>query len=356
MGKATDSATISTALLQEVAQFDAKDRVLSLTAEPFTLLRQLARTVAQLDVYDLDYSHLAALPAQNNMHVHTSVYPQGDARYDKVIIFVPKGRDVAKAQLWAAAKSLADDGMVYVCGPTKGGAKTILKDASELFAEANTLIFKKRHRVGGLGKPTATRYPSDWGADPTQRQQRTFNLPDGLSLLVSTMPGIFSWDALDEGTRLLLEKVDPETDIRGKAVLDIGCGNGVIGGWAAKYADRVTMVDDNLLAVECSQMTLAQNDINNAEALASDVYSALDGQQYDLIVTNPPFHDKFDVTTNVAHRIIREAKAHLKRDGALIWVANAFLRYESVAEEHFRSVELLGGNTKYVVVKASRPK
>ncbi|QPC81531.1 class I SAM-dependent methyltransferase [Phototrophicus methaneseepsis] len=354
MSKATDSASISTTLLQEVALFDTDDSVLVFSAESVPLLRSLARTVAQVDVYELQHSYIDKLPNMQKVTVHTEVFPPVEDKFDKIIIFVPKGRDFARALLWQASQVLAPGGTVYIAGPTNGGAKTVLKDAADLFKDVTTLVFKKRHRVGSARHASASVYPAEWGEEPTQIQFRTLETPIK-PLVVATIPGIFSWEHLDEGTRFLLETIDMETLLADKTVLDVGCGTGVIGALAAGYAQHVTLVDDNLLAVRCTQATLAHHHITNAAVLASDVYSALSDERFDIILSNPPFHEKFDINANVAHRILKEAKAHLTKRGSVIWVANSFLRYEDVAAEHFRSVEVLAQNGKFTVVQATQP-
>ncbi len=113
-------------------------------------------------------------------------------------------------------------------------------------------------------------------------------------------------------------------------MLDMGCGYGIVGLIAAtRGASQVTLSDDNLLAVRCARASAAANAITNVEIVAGDLLDAVKDQRFDLIVSNPPFHQQFDVNTNVAHRLIREAKSALKPGGRLVIVANAFLKYES---------------------------
>ena len=50
---------------------------------------------------------------------------------------------------------------------------------------------------------------------------------------------------------------------RGALVFDVGCGNGILGLALARHARRVTMVDDNLLAVRCAQAGVEINGLDN---------------------------------------------------------------------------------------------
>jgi 16S rRNA (guanine1207-N2)-methyltransferase len=181
-------------------------------------------------------------------------------------------------------------------------------------------------------------------------QQRTVDTLVG-PLTVATMPGVFSWQHLDDGTAFLLDHLEIES---GQTVLDVGCGYGVIGLVAAQRAERVTMTDDNLLAIRCARATVAINHLDNADVQPGDVYAGLAGRQFDLIVSNPPFHKEFDVNTNVAHRMMRDAKPLLRPGGRLVIVANAFLKYEAVMSQHLTKARVLARNNRYMVIEGRR--
>ncbi|MCA9912060.1 MAG: class I SAM-dependent methyltransferase, partial [Anaerolineae bacterium] len=267
--------------------------------------------------------------------------------FDTAHVLVPKGRDFGRAQLWSAANALKLEGDLYVTGASKGGAKTLIKDAEELLGFCNTVAYKKSHRIAISQRPESFSYPAEWGADPTRMTHRTFNTPNG-ELEVGTMPGVFSWEELDDGTAYLLENMEFS---EGETVLDVGCGVGLIGALAAKSASSVTMVDDNLLAVRCAQETVSINQLKNITVLASDVYSALEGQRFDRIVSNPPFHQKFDVNMQTAERIIEQAHEYLNPGGELWIVCNAFLKYEELLQQEFRESGIVAQDNRYKVLR-----
>ena len=166
-----------------------------------------------------------------------------------------------------------------------------------------------------------------------------------------TLPGVFSWDHLDDGTAFLLDHVEVKPD---QIVLDVGGGNGIIGIALASDVEAVGMTDDNLLAIRCAQESIAANNLENVSILASDVYSEIPrNSQFDLIVSNPPFHKEFDVNTNVAHRIIRDAKPLLRTGGRLVIVANAFLKYEDVMAQHLK-MRILARDSRFIVIEGSK--
>jgi 16S rRNA (guanine1207-N2)-methyltransferase len=342
-------------LLEDVIDFEANARVGVLFADDTKFLYHLAQSVDQVDVFDRNHHKLLIVEDEigqmDNLTIHNAVYPDEPEGYDHIIMLAPKGRDFAQAQLWRALHSLKRGGSVYIAGATKEGAKAVISDAKALFGKANTLIYKRSHRVGQAFRPDdLPELPHKWGtADPSQPQERVYTTPVG-DVPVMTMPGVFSWEALDKGTQYLLETFDFASLNPDNTVLDVGCGVGIIGAIAARHAAAVTLVDDNLLAVRCAQGTLEQNKLTHASAHASDVYTALDNKRYHLIVCNPPFHKEFDVNTNVAMRVIREAAAHLHTDGRLLMVCNTFLRYEDTMREHFSSVSVTAEGNRFKVL------
>ena len=97
-------------------------------------------------------------------------------------------------------------------------------------------------------------------------------------------------------TETLVEfALDKATSKQGK-LLDLGTGTGAIAlSLASELPDwQVTAVDYQLDAVLLANDNKSQLGITNAEILQSNWFSALAGEKFDLIVSNPPYIDPQD--------------------------------------------------------------
>ncbi|MFA9489390.1 MULTISPECIES: 16S rRNA (guanine(1207)-N(2))-methyltransferase RsmC [unclassified Mannheimia] len=171
------------------------------------------------------------------------------------------------------------------------------------------------------------------------------------TLDVFTLPAVFSSAELDNGTKLLLSTFNKEDRLKGK-VLDLGCGAGVIGATLKQQFPKIklTMSDIHAMAIESSRRTLAENQLEG-EVVASDVFSHVN-ERFDLIVSNPPFHDGVDTAYRAVEELIFQAKNHLTKGGELRIVANAFLPYPDLLDKAFGKHDVLAKSTKFKVYSA----
>lgn len=138
----------------------------------------------------------------------------------------------------------------------------------------------------------------------------------GRSFSFQTDSGVFSRTKLDRGTELLLESLDIGSC---EAILDLGCGYGVIGVVIAQLFNdgHLVLTDVNERAVELARANLATNRIPNAEVRLGPLYDPVEGMAFDHIVSNPPIR----AGRGTVDRIIAEAPAHLLSGGSLWLVA-----------------------------------
>jgi ribosomal protein L3 glutamine methyltransferase len=132
--------------------------------------------------------------------------------------------------------------------------------------------------------------------------------------------------------------VNPETVTN---VLDLCTGSGCIGiaSLQAFPNAQVDLVDISIDALEVAQSNIELYGLEGfAQAIESDLFSALKGKQYDLIVSNPPYVDVIEMDAlppefqqeprlgleagadglDLVRKILAEAPLYLKDDGVLI--------------------------------------
>lgn len=116
----------------------------------------------------------------------------------------------------------------------------------------------------------------------------------GLDLRFETSPTLFSPDGLDEGSLALLSRVCIEG---GDKVLDLGCGYGLLGIFAAKFArpEAVFLLDRDPVAVDCAKGNAILNGVVGVTCTVSDGLRAFHETEFTKILCNPPYHADFSV-------------------------------------------------------------
>ncbi|EOI5728920.1 16S rRNA (guanine(1207)-N(2))-methyltransferase RsmC [Cronobacter malonaticus] len=257
---------------------------------------------------------------------------------DTLIYYWPKNKPEAQFQLMNLLSLLPVGTDIFVVGENRSGVRSA-EAMLEAYCPLNKVDSARRCGLyhGRLEKQPEFNADGWWGE---------YQVDD---LTIKTLPGVFSRDGLDVGSDLLLSTLSPHT--KGK-VLDVGCGAGVLAAVLASHSPKVrlTLCDVSAPAVEASRATLAANGFEG-EVVASNVFSEIKGR-FDMIISNPPFHDGMETSFEAAQTLIRSAVRHLNIGGELRIVANAFLPYPNVLDETFGNHEVLAQTGRFKVYRA----
>ena len=274
--------------------------------------------------------------------------PQGP--FDLVVLRIPRQADYLAWLLHWLNRVMADSGVLLAGGMIKHlPAKSV-----DVFAEAvkteQVLPARKKARVIRCRKGDSN------GADqPTIWKGYEFSGRNG-DVKVEALPAVFAREKLDIGTRLLLPHVVSEAlkARAGASVLDLACGNGVLGLAAlAEKRDLQLVFSD----VSSHAVLSARHNVEKAFPDASAAFSHCDGINadlgtFELILLNPPFHEGGVVGDHIALRLFNQASQHLKPGGRLLLVGNRHLGYHRSLRRYFSSVEQLDASPKFVVFRA----
>jgi 16S rRNA (guanine1207-N2)-methyltransferase len=269
---------------------------------------------------------------------------------DAVLIETPQSRPLARRWLLEAYAALRPGGELLLAGANDQGIQSIIADAAALFGGATAIGYGGRARIGRAVKGEPPPLPS-WAGEPGVAPGTWAELTamvGGEQFHLRSLPGIFSYARLDDGTRLLLEAM-PEA--RGADVLDIGCGYGVIGIVAARRgAASVDLLDASALAVAAARENLRLHHIAGANVMPSDALAAVQERSYDLILSNPPFHAGKRVDYDIARTFIEQGRRRLRAGGQMALVANRFIRYDEIMRPLFGKTEIVARTQGYQVI------
>lgn len=100
-------------------------------------------------------------------------------------------------------------------------------------------------------------------------------------------PGVFH-PGFFKTTHVLLEYLQ-QVDLKGRKLLELGCGSGLIAIEAAKKGATVMASDINPFAVENARRNMALNRVR-AVVVQSDLFAQIPETTFDYIIINPPFY------------------------------------------------------------------
>jgi 23S rRNA (guanine1835-N2)-methyltransferase len=194
-------------------------------------------------------------------------------------------------------------------------------EKDSLFAKAQKKVFGRCSETPSSEHGMAFWSKKSTGAEgehgkaerPRRRHEVEYHakLADGPSMNFLTRPGTFSYGRFDAGSRAMIEIADVR---EGDHVLDLGCGNGAVGCLMSTKAGpkgRVTLIDSNLRSMALAEMNAKANNVTNTTFLSSTRLEGLKPNSYDVILANPPYYARSEIT----RMFIDGARDLLKRGG-----------------------------------------
>lgn len=264
-----------------------------------------------------------------------------------VIVYRPLQR-AAKGQVFEwideGFQALRVGGTFFLAGRKDRGVESYKRRLQDVFGNC-TLI----GRVGRLRIYRAEKHQPLSGAEPFD--SKCSFIVDGIPgspYAAETRAGVFSRDGLDSGTKLLIDHLNINPTNR---ILDWGCGWGALGLVAAHLAPKgdIILVDASVRAVACARQNLVLNGVNNARARVDDACSYSADEVFDLILSNPPFHEGNAAT----HPLIDGAFRQLQKGGRLMLVVMRPGPYLKHMSKVFGTSEIVVQQGSYSVISAS---
>ncbi len=271
--------------------------------------------------------------------------PDHPAQYDLTLVLPPRQREEGRALLARAVRVTREGGIVMAAASNLEGAKTVENDLKRLTGTVGALsknkcrVFWAKIDESKLDQAQMTAWEGDDAPRP---------VADGQYL---SRPGLFAWDHIDAGSRLLIDTLPP--GLKGRAA-DLGAGFGYLSHELLTRYPAVAHVD--VIEAEARALEMARQNLKAFGERASgywlDATAPLPGP-YDLIVSNPPFHTDRADRHELGQAFIRSAARALAPGGAFWMVANRHLPYEETLKAVFRGVETVAQTNAYKVFRAS---
>ena len=277
--------------------------------------------------------------------------------FDLVVMRIPRQADYLAWLLRWVNQVLDPAGLIIAGGMIKHLPDRSAQVFDELVRTQTVCPARKKARVviAKRGQQTLEGWSEQW---------RGFRVPDA-NVQVDALPAVFSRRKLDIGTRELLPFVRQlVTGLPpGSRILDLACGNGVLG--LAALSQRGDL-DVTFSDVSSQAVLSAHHNVERAfpdaqahfihgdgvsQLLAAGILSS-EIPDFDLILLNPPFHEGGVVGDHIALALFEQSASVLATGGRLLMVGNRHLGYHRTLKQSFSRVRQLASAPKFVVFEA----
>ena len=262
---------------------------------------------------------------------------QPSAAPSAAVVCLPRARAQALALIAQASALLPAGAPILVDGQKTDGIDSVLKLARAAGFALGEVISKAHGKACTLD---AGPQPAGWAAAPCQ-------IEGGFV----TLPGVFSADAPDRGSVLLAAAL-PEK-LYGR-VADLGAGWGYLARAILTRADvkSLDLVEADRAALDCAAANVTDP---RARFHWADATRFKPAQPWDAVVMNPPFHISRAADPELGAAFLRAAHRGLLPGGTLWLVANRHLPYDRILTPLFRTVEEIGGDAVFRLIRAAHP-
>ena len=162
---------------------------------------------------------------------------------------------------------------------------------------------------------------------------------------------LFSREKLDVGTRFFLQHL-PQGNF--ETILDLGCGNGVVGILAQKLNPKAHLIfsDVSAMAIQSARANYRNHISSEATFCWTHAYEGKEKDSVDLVLCNPPFHQQTTVGDFIAWQMFKDAHSVLKPGGFLRVIGNTHLAYPLKLKKIFGSTQIVATHPKFTIVDA----
>ncbi|WP_409439583.1 methyltransferase [Psychromonas sp. GE-S-Ul-11] len=263
-----------------------------------------------------------------------------------VLIKVPKTLSFLEHQLQQLSTVINKDTIVVAAGKVDAIHKSTLALFEKYIGTTKTSLAKKKSRLI-FSLPDQINVPE-------KEVAITWDI-ERFDWKIHNHANVFSRNHLDIGGRYLMDNL-PEGDFT--KIVDLGCGNGVVGMAAAQaYPDaQITFIDESYMAVDSARINMLKNfeeeRSDNTRFVVNNGLVGFKSRSYDLILCNPPFHQQHAITDHIAWSMFNDAHFCLAINGELVIVGNRHLDYQDKLNRIFGNCELIAENKKFVILRA----
>ncbi|MCL7419842.1 MAG: methyltransferase [Methylobacter sp.] len=269
-----------------------------------------------------------------------------DGVFDAVLIKVPKTLALLEDQLLRLQPHLQASTRIIVGGMIKAMPASVWKILERLIGPTTTSLARKKARLIFAAPDPKRMVP----ANPYPVRYRL----EGTDYLITNHANVFSRDSLDIGTRFFLQHLPVNPEVRD--IVDLGCGNGVVGLMAAVRNPQATVhfVDESFMAVASARENFSRALGAERQAMfrVGDGLTEFEPDSVDLILCNPPFHQQHAVGDQIASSMFKHARRIMRTGGELWVIGNRHLGYHVALKRLFEACSVVAANSKFVILRA----
>lgn len=288
-----------------------------------------------------------ALPIDRVRFLTSLDEPDAGSGFDCILIKSPKTMALLEYQLIALRPFVRPSTRIITVGMVKNLNPSVWRLLDTIVGSTVSSRAWKKARLIFSEPDTAIPVPAN--PYPT-----VYKL-EGTNYTIVNHANVFSRDSLDIGTRFFLEHIACYPNARN--IVDLGCGNGVVGIIAAERNPDATVhfVDESFMAIASAKENFnrAFGGSRQASFRAGDCLSGFKAASADIILCNPPFHQQNAVGDMIAATMFRQAKTVLAPGGELWVIGNRHLGYHRTLKKWFSDVALVDANPKFVILRAA---